>query len=81
MDPFVSYLSDGTLPIEIPSEIWRFKRKASQFVLMDKQLYKKSYAFPLLKCLGPTDADYVLREIHEKFAETTRGADLLSIRL
>ena len=64
-DSFIRYLSDGILPTKIPSEIWKFKRKASQFVLMDGQLYKKSYSFPLLKCLGPTDADYVLREIHE----------------
>jgi hypothetical protein len=28
-------------------------------------LYRRGYTYPLLKCLPSTEAEYVLREIHE----------------
>ena len=32
---------------------------------MDGQLYRRSYSYPFLKCVGPTEARLVLQEIHE----------------
>lgn len=60
MDPFVKYLNEGVLSDKSPSKIGKFKRKASQFVLLDGQLYKKSFSFSLLKCPLPIEADYIL---------------------
>lgn len=31
--------------------------------MLDGQLYRRS-SYPLLKCVGPADANYILREIH-----------------
>ncbi|XP_073104413.1 uncharacterized protein [Elaeis guineensis] len=61
MDPIVQYLTDGTSP-EDPVEAKRLQWSASQYVMMDGRLYKRSFSLPLLRCLGPTDADYALRE-------------------
>ncbi|XP_073138146.1 uncharacterized protein [Henckelia pumila] len=33
--------------------------------MVDEVLYKRSFSGPLLKCLGPKEAHYVLKEIHE----------------
>ncbi|XP_073152300.1 uncharacterized protein [Henckelia pumila] len=41
------------------------KRRALRFVMIDKILFKRSFSQPLLKCLGPDEPNYVLREIHE----------------
>ncbi|XP_073101285.1 uncharacterized protein [Elaeis guineensis] len=61
MDPIVQYLTDGTSP-EDPTEAKRLRWVASQYVMMDGQLYKRSFSLPLLRCLRPSDVDYALRE-------------------
>ncbi|XP_073133529.1 uncharacterized protein [Henckelia pumila] len=43
----------------------KIRRRALRFVMIDKILFKRSFSQPLLKCLGPNEANYVLREIHE----------------
>ena len=73
MDRFVRYLTDGTMP-DNPSEGRRFRWKASQFLLVNGQLYKRSFSLPLLNCLRPDESDYVLREIHEGICGNHLGA-------
>ena len=34
-------------------------------MIIQGELYKMGYLWPLLKCIAPTEADYVLREIYE----------------
>ena len=72
MDRFVRYLTDGTMP-DNPPEGQRFRWKASQFVLINGQLYKWSFSIPLLKCLRSDESDYVLWEIHEGIYENHLG--------
>ncbi|XP_073130883.1 uncharacterized protein [Henckelia pumila] len=53
---------------ELPSDIKKakeVKRRALRFIMIDQILFKRSFSQPLLKCLGPNEANYVLREIHE----------------
>ncbi|GFY80993.1 hypothetical protein Acr_01g0008020 [Actinidia rufa] len=38
---------------------------ASTFEFISDRLYKRSFSGPLLRCLRPEEAEYVLREIHE----------------
>ncbi|GJV90649.1 reverse transcriptase domain-containing protein [Tanacetum coccineum] len=40
-------------------------RKASRFAVINGTLYKKSFLGPWLRCVGPLQANYVLREIHK----------------
>ena len=68
MDLIVQYLTDGTLPTD-PSEAKRLRQMASQYILMNDHLYKRSFSLFLLKYFGSTDADYVLREIHQEICE------------
>ncbi|KAL2232610.1 UNVERIFIED_CONTAM: Gag-Pol polyprotein [Sesamum indicum] len=39
--------------------------RAPRFTLVNEQLYKRTVEGPLLKCLDPERAEYVMREIHE----------------
>ncbi|XP_021735093.1 uncharacterized protein LOC110701771 [Chenopodium quinoa] len=63
MDPILAYKLQRTLP-EDKNLAAKIKRVASRFIVYKGELLKKSFSAPLLKCVGPTDADYVLREIH-----------------
>ncbi|GJW75315.1 reverse transcriptase domain-containing protein [Tanacetum coccineum] len=64
MTPIQEYLNNGTLPAE-QKKARSVKRKAQRFVIINGTLYKKSFLGPWLRCVGPSQANYVLREIHE----------------
>ena len=61
--PLVSYLRNGMLPDE-KNIARKLKVQASWFVLIKDVLYKRGYSHPYLRCLGPEEADYVIREVH-----------------
>ncbi|GJV57009.1 reverse transcriptase domain-containing protein [Tanacetum coccineum] len=58
------YLTDETLPAE-RKKARAIKRKSQRFAIINGILYKKSFLGPWLRCVGPSQANYVLREIHE----------------
>ncbi|XP_073152557.1 uncharacterized protein [Henckelia pumila] len=58
------YLTTKELPSD-NKKAREVKRRALRFVMINQILFKRSFSQPLLKCLGPDEANYVLREIHE----------------
>ncbi|GKB98816.1 reverse transcriptase domain-containing protein [Tanacetum coccineum] len=57
-------LKDGTLPGD-KKEASKLRIKARQYELMEGILYRRSFLKPWLRCVGPLQANYVIREIHE----------------
>jgi len=76
LDPFISYLKEGKLP-DNDVEAREVKRRAQKFVLINEEMYKRSFTQPLLKCVRPREADYILREIHEGICGSHIGARTL----
>ncbi|GKE69851.1 reverse transcriptase domain-containing protein, partial [Tanacetum coccineum] len=64
MTPVYEYLTEGILPEE-KRKARAVRRKAGRYVVINETLYKKSFIGPWLRCVGPLQANYVLREIHE----------------
>ncbi|XP_019439584.1 PREDICTED: uncharacterized protein LOC109345170 [Lupinus angustifolius] len=64
MGPFIRYILHGTTPPDM-KEKQRFLRCSSWYTLLRGTLYRQGFTAPLLTCLGPDRADYVLREVHE----------------
>ncbi|GKA28907.1 reverse transcriptase domain-containing protein [Tanacetum coccineum] len=64
MTPIHEYLTDETLPAE-RKKARAIKRKSQRFAIINGTLYKKSFLGPWLRCVGPSQANYVLWEIHE----------------
>ncbi|GJR70566.1 reverse transcriptase domain-containing protein [Tanacetum coccineum] len=66
------YLTEGTLPAEANKAraVWR---KSQQFAVINGVMYKKSFLGPWLRCVGPLQANYVLRETHEGFCSMHTG--------
>lgn len=62
--PIIQYLQDGEEPTS-REEARKLRYKASHYVLINNMLYKRDHSLPLLRCLDPKEANYVLREIHE----------------
>nr|GEY27320.1 reverse transcriptase domain-containing protein [Tanacetum cinerariifolium] len=58
------YLEEGTLPADVKKER-AVRPKSLRFVVINGTLYKKSFLIPCLRCVGPLQDNYILREIHE----------------
>ncbi|XP_077225200.1 uncharacterized protein LOC143858433 [Tasmannia lanceolata] len=69
MDPILEFHKDGMIPDD-RKEARRLVAKAAQYVFDGKNLCKRSYSWPYLKCLRPPQTEYALREVPE-------GMDLL----
>ncbi|GJS58789.1 reverse transcriptase domain-containing protein [Tanacetum coccineum] len=64
MTPIIEYLKEGTLPDD-RKEASKLRIKARQYELLEGILYRRSFLKPWLHCVGPLQADFVIREIHE----------------
>ena len=70
MDP------NGELP-ERKTEARILRLKAACYIIYDDKLYRRGYSMPLLKCIPPSEAKYIMREIHESICGNhTRGESL-----
>ncbi|GKV29326.1 hypothetical protein SLEP1_g38263 [Rubroshorea leprosula] len=78
--PLINYLQSGELP-EDPSAAKLTKRRAAHFTLLDNRLYKRAASMPLLRCLTPYEAEYVVREVHEGVCGTHIGGRTLARKL
>ncbi|KAJ0501896.1 putative nucleotidyltransferase, Ribonuclease H [Helianthus annuus] len=73
MTPIKKFLKNGELPND-QTEAERFKIKARQYVLQGETLYKKGYLVPLLRCVGPEQSQYLVKEVHEGICGAHFGA-------
>nr|GEV09585.1 reverse transcriptase domain-containing protein [Tanacetum cinerariifolium] len=64
MTQLVDYLKGGVLPGD-KKEARKLRLKARQYELIDGVLHRRSFLTSWLRCVGPLQADYVMREIHE----------------
>nr|GEY45283.1 reverse transcriptase domain-containing protein [Tanacetum cinerariifolium] len=64
MTQLVDYLKGGVLPGD-KKEARKLRLKARQYELIEGVLYRRSFLRPWLRCVGPLQAEYVMREIHE----------------
>nr|GEV49258.1 protein NYNRIN-like [Tanacetum cinerariifolium] len=79
MTELVNYLKEGTLP-EDEKEARKIRLKARQYELIEGILYKRSFLTPWLRCVGPLQAEYVMKEIHEGSCSMHAGPRPLSGR-
>ncbi|GFS38889.1 hypothetical protein Acr_00g0059990 [Actinidia rufa] len=61
MDEIIAYLRNGILP-EDKLQARRLQYRSASFCIFKGKLYKRSFSGPLLRCLRPEEAEYVLRE-------------------
>nr|GFB87126.1 reverse transcriptase domain-containing protein [Tanacetum cinerariifolium] len=64
MTQLVDYLKEGVF-LRDKKEARKLRLKARQYDLMERVLYRRSFLTSWLRCVGPLQADYVMRKIHE----------------
>ncbi|GKF19218.1 reverse transcriptase domain-containing protein, partial [Tanacetum coccineum] len=63
MTPIIQCLEKGIWP-EDKNEARNLRVKINQYAMENGVLFKKSYLVPMLRYVGPLQANYVIREIH-----------------
>ncbi|XP_071742632.1 uncharacterized protein [Rutidosis leptorrhynchoides] len=64
MTPLIAFLRDGTLPAD-SADAKKVRTKAPMYALEGDFLYRRNYLGPHLRCIGPNEAEEVVREVHE----------------
>ncbi|RDX68077.1 hypothetical protein CR513_52972, partial [Mucuna pruriens] len=77
MDPMVEYLKEGRLPVD-PAEASKIRKEAPKYTLVEQRLYRRGFSSPLLKCVDPEEAKYVIKEVHEGVCGTHIGGRALA---
>ncbi|GJX25573.1 reverse transcriptase domain-containing protein, partial [Tanacetum coccineum] len=70
--PITKYLKDRVL-LDDKKEASKLRIKARQYELMNGILYRRLFLRPWLRCVGSLQADYVIREIHERSCSMHAG--------
>nr|CAN71502.1 hypothetical protein VITISV_021013 [Vitis vinifera] len=73
------YLQTGTLPGDL-KQAHKVRVQAACFTLIGGHLYKRSFTGPYLRCLGHSEAQYVLAELHEGICGNHSGGRSLAHR-
>ncbi|XP_022007340.1 uncharacterized protein LOC110906528 [Helianthus annuus] len=63
MTPLINYLVHDVLPVD-KAEARKIQINSLQYQMQEGGLYRKTFLGPLLKCLDPEQASYIIREIH-----------------
>ncbi|GKF19236.1 reverse transcriptase domain-containing protein, partial [Tanacetum coccineum] len=63
MTPIQNYLEKGVLPKD-PVDARTMMEKNRNYTMEDGVMYRKSYLVPLMRCVGPLQANYVIRKVH-----------------
>ncbi|XP_075101687.1 uncharacterized protein LOC142177121 [Nicotiana tabacum] len=77
---FIEYLQHGKLP-EDQKASRALRTKAARYILLGGQLYRRSFQGPLARCLGASEANYVMREVHEGICGNYSSADSLVLKM
>ncbi|XP_020204904.1 uncharacterized protein LOC109790200 [Cajanus cajan] len=80
MTGITRYLSTRELPSN-SLEAKKLRVVVAQYTLVAGELYKRGMSSPLLKCLTPEQAHYVLREIHEGICRTHSRGRTLAVKV
>ncbi|RDX65933.1 Retrovirus-related Pol polyprotein from transposon 17.6, partial [Mucuna pruriens] len=80
MTPLVKYIKEGRTN-ESDEEAKRLSKEIAKYTLVGERLYRRGFAFPLLKCLDQEEATYAMREIHEGVCGTHIGGRALASKI
>lgn len=68
----VAFLQHGTISDD-KTKAHALRKKGDSYCLYQGNLYRKMFGGPLARYLGPSQIEYVIREIHEEHCENHAG--------
>nr|GEY70937.1 hypothetical protein [Tanacetum cinerariifolium] len=79
----VEVLNSKSVDVQEVSTIVKetLRKKIGQYVVEDGVLFKKSYLSPMLRCVGPLQANCIIREVHEGACGMHAGASSVEAKI
>ncbi|KAM2888910.1 hypothetical protein FF1_012569 [Malus domestica] len=78
--PIYRFLAHDTLPND-KVQAKQIRYKATRYLIITDQLYKRGFNLPYLRCLTPAEAKTVLWKIHERVCEDHDGSRSLAYKV
>ncbi|RDY08493.1 Gypsy retrotransposon integrase-like protein 1, partial [Mucuna pruriens] len=80
MSPLIVYLRDEILPKD-PTKAKRLIKDAARYIIIEGELYRRGFSFPLLRCIEGDKAHYVIKEVHEGICGSHIGGRALASKI
>ncbi|XP_021985499.1 uncharacterized protein LOC110881593 [Helianthus annuus] len=80
MTPIIQFLQEGIHP-DNKAEARKVQNKALHYEMNGGILYRRSFLGPLLRCVDPQDASYLIREIHEGICSIHAGPRMVVTKI
>ncbi|GAA0150761.1 hypothetical protein LIER_09626 [Lithospermum erythrorhizon] len=78
--PIARYLTNGQPP-ESLTEAQKIRNRSFKFYMYDEELYKKSWDWPLLRCVSDEDILKILAEVHQGWCGSHIGGRSLAVKI
>ena len=76
----IQYLRIRT-QLEDPMETKRLTKEASNYIIIDEQLYRRGLSQLLLKCMRPDQISFVHEEVYERSCDHHLGGKALALKV
>ncbi|XP_071737795.1 uncharacterized protein [Rutidosis leptorrhynchoides] len=63
MEPIIQYILNDALPSD-SREAHLVRERAPMYIIQNDILYRKSYYGPMMRCVGPIEAEMIVEEVH-----------------
>ncbi|XP_071694816.1 uncharacterized protein [Rutidosis leptorrhynchoides] len=63
MEPILQYIRSDVLPSD-KREARLVRERAPMYIIQNDILYRKSYRGPMMRCVGPIEAEMIVEEVH-----------------
>jgi len=80
MTPILNFLVHDTLS-ENEAEAKRVRRQATSYIVVSGELFRRGFSIPLLKCLDPAQAEYVLTELRRGICGMHSGTRSMAVKV
>ncbi|XP_020220424.1 uncharacterized protein LOC109803315 [Cajanus cajan] len=80
MTELMNFIVSGTELLK-PSEAKKLRTQAARYSVISGELYRRGFSTPLLKCIDPQQAEYIMREIHEGICGSHSGGRMLATKV
>ncbi|RDX95323.1 Tf2-9, partial [Mucuna pruriens] len=80
ISPLMEYLKDKQLPSDT-TEARKVAKDVTRYIIIGGELCRQGFSFPLLQCIESEEAQYVVKEVHERVRDTHIGGRALANKI
>ncbi|XP_071695078.1 uncharacterized protein [Rutidosis leptorrhynchoides] len=80
MEPILQYIRSDILPSD-NREARLVRERAPMYIIQNDILYRKSYCGPMMRCVGPIEAEMIIDEVHNGSCALHSGYKIITTKI